>query len=305
MELSVIIVSFNTKDILKNCLESVYKFAKNIEFEVIVVDNLSTDGSREMLKSFSKKYKNFDLIENKKNEGFAVANNLGIKKSRGRYVLLLNSDTLLIENSFYKIRSFMESHPKCGISTVRLLNKDKSEQATGGSFPTILRIFLWATFLDDLPFIDRLVSSYHPHTSNFYTNNNYYGNAHKQDWVTGAVFMIRKEVIEQVNGFDPDFYMYVEELEFCYRAKKQGWEIWYTPDTEIIHLGGASSPNRINAVLGEFKGLRLFYAKHFSYWKQFILTVLLKKAAILRIIVFGLIKGDKNSLLAYSKALTL
>lgn len=300
MDLSIIIVNFNTKDVLKNCIESIYKFTTGIKFEVIVVDNHSIDGSIEMIRSFAKKYSNFKLIENSENVGFGVGNNFGIKKSSGKFILLLNSDTLLLENTLLKSITFMKSHKKCGISTVRLLNQDKTEQATGGSFPTLSKVFLWATFLDDLPIINRMLDSYHPHT-----NNGYFKSEHQQDWITGAFFMIRRDVLDQIGDFDKDFHMYVEEIELCYRAKCKLWEVWFTPISKIIHFGGGSSPNKINSVLGEFKGLKLFYKKHFPNWQGLILSILLFKAAFLRLILFGIVKGDKNYLKAYSKALLI
>ncbi len=302
MDVSIIIVSFNTKDILSRCLNSIFKYTNDLNFEVLVVDNNSADGSSELLKRFKIKYKNLFVIENKENLGFAKGNNLGIGKSKGKYILLLNSDTLLTENSILKMYEYMEKKPKCGIATCALLNSDMSEQATGGAFPTLSKIILWATFIDDLPIISKFVTSYHPHTNTFYLGSNYYEKEHQQDWVTGAFFMIRREVVNELPEIDPDFFMYVEELEYCYRAKKKGWQIWYTPITKIIHLGGASSPNKTNAIVGEFINLKLFYKKHFSGWQELVLLLLLKFAALLRVVVFGLLKQDKNSLVAYSRA---
>lgn len=295
MDVSIIILSYNTKKLVTACLNSVRKFSKDVDSEVIVIDNGSTDGSLEWLAKQDK----IKLFKNKKNFGFSRGNNRGMKASRGKYILLLNSDTEFVEDSLSKMINWMNDHPSVAVATCMLKNPDGSIQATGGCFPTLPRVLLWATFLDDLPLLDML-GMYHPHARG--VARNYYMHERKLDWVTGAFFLMRREILEKVGFLDEDFFMYVEELEYCYRIKKAGWGVVYTPITEIVHIGGASGV-RENAVLGEFRNLKLFYSKHKSFLELALLVVLLKVAAILRIFIFGLILGRKEVAKIYAKAL--
>lgn len=309
MDVSVIIVSFNTREILKACLESVFKHTRGVQFEVIVVDNNSTDGSIEYIKdqiesitSWAKikdTKQKLRIIENKENMGFGRANNQGMKVAKGRYVLLLNSDTLLLSDSISEMVGWMDKNKSCGVVGCTLLGKEKAVQASGGYFPTLGRVFLWATFLDDIPLLGSIFGSYHPHAN--FLSGGFYNREKELDWVTGAFFLLRHEIISQVGGFDENFFMYVEELEYCYRIKKASWKVFYAPITRIMHLGGASGV-RENIIRGEFNGLRLFYSTHKSLPERLLLEIFLKVAALIRIIVHGLL-GRKEEVLAYAKAL--
>ena len=302
IDLSIIIVSYNTKKLTVNCLGSIRRFVKRISYEVIIVDNGSTDGSVEALKdlrfkqSLALRAKNYDLkiIANKENRGFAAANNQGIKIAQGRYILLLNSDTKLLENAFYEMVSWMDSNPRVGIATCQLINPDGSVQATGGYFPTLDRLFLWATFLDDLPVVTEIVGSFHPHTPSFWTRSKFYIKERELDWVTGAFFLIRKEVAKDVGILDEDFFMYVEELEYCLRAKKKGWKVFFVPKSRVIHYGGASG-TREGPILGEYRGLKILYSKHYPSLLVFLRFFLLL-ASFVRILVFAIMNPRKASL---------
>lgn len=299
IDLSIIIVSYNTKKLTVNCLRSIRRFAKGISYEVIIVDNGSTDGSVEVIKKLPSYQTTMQLIANKENRGFAAANNQGIKIAQGRYILLLNSDTKLLENTFYEMVSWMDNNPRVGIATCQLINPDGSIQATGGYFPNLGRLFLWATFLDDLPGVAEIFGSFHPHTPSFWTRSKFYTNKRELDWVTGAFFLIRKEVVKDVGILDEDFFMYVEELEYCLRAKKQGWKVFFVPKTRVIHYGGASG-TREGTILGEYRGLKTFYSKHYPSLLIF-LRFLLLFASFVRILVFGIMNSRKANL--YVKAL--
>jgi len=301
IDLSIIIVSFNTKDLLRNCLKSIYTlYPKPYTLEVIVVDNASKDGSAEMV---AKDFPQVALIRNKKNLGFAAANNQGIKKARGRYLLLLNSDTLILEDALAKMVAFMDRNKKIGIATCQLLNKDKTIQASGGFFPTLPRVFAWMFFLDDLPIISRLIKAYHPHEPSFYTKNLFYQREHFQDWVTGAFFLIRKKVVEKIGLLDEQFFMYVEEVDYCFRAKKAGFLVAYTPMAKIIHLGQKSLRQPGDAAVREYKGLKIFYQKHYPPFQLPLLLLFLKMGAALRFLIFGIILASKEARLAYAKAI--
>src|SRR3989344_1334020 len=176
------------------------------------------------------------MITNNKNLGFGRANNQGMKVAKGGYIALLNSDTELFEDSLSKMVSFMDSHTDVGMATCRLLNKDRSIQANGGCKPTLFRLFVWAAFIDDVGFLRSILGSYHNQAVN---------REHEQGWVSGAFMMLRREVLEKVTGFDENFFMYGEDVEFCLRVNKGGWKIFCTPITSIVHLGSGSSSGDI------------------------------------------------------------
>jgi GT2 family glycosyltransferase len=309
LDLSIIIVNYNTKDLTIDCIKSVNKFTKGITFEIILVDNASSDDSIPSLKKLN--LKNLKIIESKKNLGFGGGNNLGIKHATGKYILYLNSDTLFEENSLEKIIKWMDENPQPGGATCKLKFKDNSPQANGGSTPNLLRVFLWATFLDDIPGIYNIFGSYHPNP-----NAKFFKDQKKpieQDWIIGAFLLVRKEVVDKVGGFDDSIFMYGEDVEYSYRIKKAGFSLWYLPFTKIIHYGSASTnsetvtfPGNItgkrNAILGEFEGLKAFYKKHYSKLSYMNLLICLRFAAIFRIIMFGIIKRQSQAIKIYAEA---
>lgn len=301
MDLSIIIVSFNTKDITKDCIESVVAKTKSIKYEIIVIDNDSKDGSVELLKKLSRKYP-IKLVAKRKNLGFGKANNVGMKMAKGKYVLLLNSDTILKNNVLKEMVDWMDENKKVGVSTCALKNKDGSLQGTGGYFPNLLQVFSWMFFIEDIPIIDKIIKPFHPmHPhSPFYKGEGFFKKPHKQDWVTGAYMLFRKDIIDQVGYFDDDYFMYVEEVDYCWRIKSKGWEVWYLPQWSIIHLGGASSTKEF-PILSEIKGIKIFYSKHKSKLEQKIMRMFLKCGMAFRMIMFGVIKG-KEAFEVYAKA---
>lgn len=302
-DLSVIIVNWNTREITKNCLQSLFEQTKDIDFEVWVVDNGSTDGSVEMVE---KEFPQVKLIKNSDNLGFAKANNQALRQAQSKFILLLNSDTIILNNALAKMVAFMEKNSTVGISSCQLLNEDKTIQASGGYFPTLFRVFAWMFFLDDLPFLGRLVKPFHPHEPTFYTKDPTFKSQHFQDWVTGAFFLIRQEVVKEIGLLDENFFMYAEEMEYCFRAKQKGWRVIYTPRAQIVHLGRKSSViGSKGAILGEYKGLSYFYQKHRSPLARQILKLLLKAGAMLRILVFGIILGKEEAKTFYAEAFRL
>ena len=302
MDLSIIVVSFNTKELLKQCLKSVLKQTKGINFEIIVVDNASTDRSPEMVQ---KEFPKVVLIKNKKNLGFAAANNQALRQAQGKYLLLLNSDTELKENSFKKMVDWMEKNQRVGVSSCQLVYQDGAVQGSGGYFPTLLRIFNWMFFIDDLPVIKEIFKSFHPHEpKTSWLSSSYFQKERLQDWVSGAFFLMRKKVIEQIGLLDEEFFMYVEEVEFCYRAKQANWQVAYVPVTKIIHLARKSG-SQAGALLGEYQGLIKFYQKHQPFWQLPILRIILKTGAVLRLLIFGIIMGDRDKKEVYKQSLKL
>ena len=290
-KISVIILSFNTKSLLKDCLSSLLAKNQNIKMEVIVVDNHSDDGSVQMVQ---KEFPQVTTIVNQENYGFSKGNNFGLKRASGDYVLLLNSDVVFVEDSIEKMVDLMDREEKVGISSCKLVGSDNKIQPTGGFFPTIFRVFAWMLFFDDIPILNRFFNSYHPHASS-------YGEERQQDWVTGAFFLIRKQVIKDIGYLDENIFMYAEEMEYCYRAKKKGWLVKYTPMTKIVHLGGKSGTAK-GALLGEFKGIKYFFKKHLPAWQYPLLVVLLKLGSLLRAVMFAIIKPKSDLKGVYAEA---
>lgn len=299
VDLSIIIVSFNTKDFLEKCINSVEKNAKGIEYEIIVVDNGSEDESREYLKKLQSS--SVKVIFSKANLGFANGNNQGTKVSCGKYVLYLNSDTLILDNVLSEMVNWMDKNQKVGAASCMLKGKYGSLQGTGGYFPTLTRVFSWMT-IQDIPGVDFLIKPFHPfHGKSFFgKGESFYLKKKELDWVTGAFLLARKEVIDEVEGWDEEYFMYMEEVDLCYRIKKAGWEVWYLPRWGIIHYGGKSSTSEF-PLLAEYNGVKLFYKKHFSSWQYPILRFLLKLGALGRIVLFGILEG-KEAAKIYAKA---
>lgn len=267
IDLSVIIVSYNAKDYLLNCLKSI-----DLNCEIIIVDNASSDKSADEIK---KTFPYVKIIENKENLGFAAANNQGIKESKGRYILLLNPDTKILDSALQKMISWMDFHPKAAVSTCQLLNEDGSIQPTGGFFPTLPRLFAWQIFLDDL----LLLKSYH-------LKKIFYSKEKELDWITGAFFLFRREVVNKAGLFDENFFMYAEDLEYCYRIKKSGFKIFFTPQTSIIHYGFKSG-SKERALISEYESLKYFYSKHYPPYKTLLARLILKFGALLRSVIIS------------------
>jgi hypothetical protein len=227
MDLSVIITSWNTGDLLLNSLNSIIYNPDFVSLEVIVVDNASNDGSVRMV---YERFSQVHLIENTENVGFARANNQAIQQALGKYVLLLNSDTIVKPNALQKLVNFMDNHPEAGAAGARLLNPDGTLQPNCYIEPTLLRELLRMFHLSAL--LPR--SCYH-----------------MEDWdlkkprevniVQGACLVLRREALDQVGLLDENFFFYSEDIDLCYRLRKARWNIYWVPNAEIIHYGGQSS----------------------------------------------------------------
>ncbi len=297
MDLSIIIVSFNTKQLLGSCIKSIQKYTKNINYEIIVVDNDSKDDS-----STSAKKLGAVVLENKENVGFGRANNQGLKISKGKYILFLNSDTEVHDNVLGEITNWMEARKNAGVVTSGLKNRDGSIQATGGYFPTLPRVFSWM-IIQDLPFVDSIIKPFHPfHSKSLFSKGDSFYRQRKQlDWVTGAFLFTRREILEKVGGWDEKFFMYVEEVDLCYRIKALSFQVWYLPQWKITHLGGASSKTSEFSLISEYEGIKKFYKKHYPKWQYSILRFFLKIGALGRVVVFGLLEGRETAK-TYAKA---
>jgi len=234
-DLSIIIVSFNTEKLTRECIESVVKNTKEISYEFLVMDNASCDGSVKILKSLFQKLP-LTLIENKDNIGFGAANNQGMKKACGRYLLLLNSDTFVKDNVLGEMVKWMDKNPKVGISSCALKNKDGSLQGTGGYFPNLFRVFAWMFFLEDIPYLSKLIKPYHPMHPNspFYKGEEFFKKSGERDWLTGAYLLFRREVLNDVGYFDKDYFMYVRKSITPIGPKKKAGRCGFYQNGQLL-----------------------------------------------------------------------
>ena len=255
----------------------------------------------ELLRKIAKKYP-IRIIANKNNAGFGIANNQGAQIAKGKYILFLNSDTIVKKNVLGEMILWTNKNPKVGVATCALRNLDGSLQGTGGYFPNLFKVFAWMFFLEDIPFVDRLIKPFHPMhpQSPLYKGERFFKKAHQRDWVTGAFLLTRKDIFDEAGRFDEDYFMYTEEVDLCWRIKKKGWQIWFLPKWDITHLGGASSTSEF-PILSEYKGVKLFYKKNKPAWQMPLVRLFLKGGAALRVPLFGLIKG-KEAVTTYAKA---
>ena len=281
IDVSVIIVNWNTRDILRDCLRSLQGQMGGPISEVVVVDNNSSDGSVAMVRH---EFPQVILIENAQNRGFAAANNQGMEVARGRYVLLLNSDTVVLDRAVEKSVNFADAHPDAAVVGCRVLNADRSLQPTCFMYPSALNMLLAATYLYKL-----------------WPRSRFFGRERMTWWgrddirdvdvVTGCFMLVRREAIRQIGVMDEAFFMYGEETDWCYRFKRAGWSIMFAPCAEIIHLGGASARANASKMRLQLSGSILYFMKkHRAYWEYLLGCVLTALFFVLRIPVW-LVKG--------------
>ncbi len=233
MDLSVVIVSWNVKQLLRECLGSVYRSfdSHGSAYEVIVVDNASTDGSADMV---AEDYPQASVIANVENKGFAAANNQGLAKTSGRYMVLLNPDTSLRGNALGTLLSFLEQTPSAGMAGPRLVFGDGSFQHSAFEFPSLAQ-----ALIDFFPVHHRLTES---RLNGRYPRSLYAsGDPFAVDHPLGACMMVRRTVIEQVGGLDEQFFMYCEEVDWARRIKQAGWGVFCVPAAEVVHYAGQST----------------------------------------------------------------
>ncbi len=278
MDLSIIIVNYNVKEFLQNLLHSIDKAAQGIKHEVIIVDNASDDGSVEYLRKNFLQQDKIKLIANKKNMGFGRANNQGLKIAKGKFLLLLNPDTLLSEDSLKKMIGFLEESPDAGMAGCKILNPDGTLQlACRRSFPGPWVSFCKVTGLSTLFPNSRLYAKYNL----TYLDEN---ETYEVDAISGSFMMLKKQVYDKVGGFDEDFFMYGEDLDLCYRIQKSGYKVYYTHSTQIIHYKGESTKrSSIDDTKIFYNAMHLFVKKHFS--SSFIVEIILQSAIFFRKIV--------------------
>ncbi len=246
--LTVVIVTYNVRDVVRQCLRSLGE-----EAEVFVVDNASQDGTVDAIRS---EWPAVTVIANAQNRGFAAANNQALSRARGRYLCLLNPDTVLRPGALAKLQSALEQHPRLGMVGPRLLNPDGSLQSAGLSFPT------WSG----------LLGAAVPWTRPSRLSLPADGGLRPCDWLIGACLLMRRQVLEEVGYLDEGYFMYGEEKDLCYRARQAGWQVACVPDAQVVHLGGQSADQvPVRSYLAfldsQFRFLRKFYPP--AYGRRF------------------------------------
>jgi GT2 family glycosyltransferase len=265
LDFSIIIVSYNVKDLLKRCLNSIFDFQKELKFEVVIIDNHSEDQSPRMLKD---EFPNVNLIENHKNRGFSAACNQGIKHSRGRYVFLLNPDTEFTPGGISGMIRFMDSNPNIGICGPQMVNPEGKLQFSARSFPSYL-----TAISSSQSILNRLFPN-NPLSRKYLLKDLNRNQRKEVDWVSGSALLTRREVLEKIGLLDERFFMYVEDVDFCYRAQQAGFSVHYFPQSVIFHHIGKSTRRRKNRMLVEHhRSMYLFYKKH--HRPKFILTAII------------------------------
>ena len=269
MTLSIIIINYNVKYFLEQCLCSVRKAIEKMDAEVIVIDNNSTDGSADYLQP---RFPWAKFIINPQNEGFSKANNIALLLAKGKYILFLNPDTIVAEDSLEKSISFMESTAKAGALGVRMIDgSGKYLKESKRGFPSPWVAFCKLSGLTSLFSHSKIFSGY------------YLGHlSEKQiqiiDVISGAFFFAKKEALDKTGGFDEQFFMYAEDIDLSYRIQQSGYINYYLAETTIIHFKGESSKKDFQYVTRFYKAMSLFAAKHFSSGSSLILAILIEPA---------------------------
>jgi len=276
VDLSIILISYNTKELTCDAINSIVNTVKKYTFEIIVVDNDSQDGSAEPMKQLQKELEQksirFVLIENKMNKGFSKANNQGVGQANGRYVLFLNTDTLVYEDTLDGMVEFMDATPDAGASTCYVqLPNGKLDEGSHRGFPTPWRAFAHFSGLSKLfPNV--------PVFTGYLLSHLDLSTTHEVDALVGAFMLTRFEAGEQVGWWDEDYFWYGDDLDFCYRLKKAGWKIYFVPQYKILHYKGvsggikkisshitkASRKTKLRATDARFDAMRIFYNKHYK-----------------------------------------
>lgn len=289
MDVSIILVNYNTADLLLACIDSILEKTQKIIYEIIVVDNASADSSLELMRS---RFPSVKVIANEINVGFGRANNIGVKEAQGKYIWFLNSDTLLINNAARILFDAIEEYPKSGIAGGNLFDRDLN--------PTTSFYPLMPGFMSDIDYLFFNIFSKIKYMQNL--NFNYTNRILEIDgFITGADLMIKKTVFDELGGFDSDFFMYYEETELTYRLKKTGLKVISVPDAKIIHLEGASEIKKENTLRRTFESKYTYINKTNLYKIKIILRFIFILTTYQRFLLNKLF-GNKDKANSWSLA---
>lgn len=262
MKISIIILNYNTADYLEQTLRSIKPLPNQ---EIIVVDNASTDNSVDLVR---KNFPSVKLIINQKNIGFSAGNNVGIRQAKGKHIVLLNSDTQIIDDAISTLSAYLDTHPKAGIVGPKLLLPDGAiDLASHRGFPTPWNAFTYFAKLEQIFPNHKVFSGYHQTWKDF-------NHTHPVDAISGAVLMIRQQVINDIGLLDENFFLYGEDLDWCKRAKDAGWEVIYHPQAVVIHhksvsgkkkSGKSAADTRKSSRHHFFTTMKQYYEKHYQH----------------------------------------
>jgi len=255
MELSIVIINWNDGKVLPGCLQSICRETKETEYEIVISDNGSTDGSLDYVRS---NHPEAMIVENGANLGFSRGNNSGIAVARGEYVLILNPDTIIMDRALDRLVCWADKHPEAAAFGCRVLNPDGSLQHSARPFPSIRRYWMAALGLRGLALIS---SSF---CSDTYTG--WDGTSEREiDWQSGCCVMFRRSILREMGGFDPAFFYHYEEVDLCFRVHQAGYRILYTPKATITHLGGQSVGRfPIRFAIESFRNQHKYFNKHYG-----------------------------------------
>jgi len=288
-QISICIVNWNARDYLERCLQSIFQNKGNLDIEIWVVDNNSSDGSIEMIKG---KFPEVNLIRNKDNIGFARANNQVIRKSNSPYILLLNPDTIVYPGTLKTLANFLDKHSDVAMVGPKILNEDSSIQyECARHFPTVWSEFFVLTTLYKRFPKNKLFGYY---LMSYWNHND----RKEVDCISGSCMMIRKDVLDRIGLLDEDFFMYGEDTDLCYRIKQAGYKIWYIPEVKIIHFGGKSTEQAIDLFVREArKSMQRYFEKHYGLKSVVIyrIGVVIAMLSVLAISAIMFFAGSKKS----------
>jgi GT2 family glycosyltransferase len=268
-DFSIVLVCWNNKDYLEPCLRSLYEGGLRSKFDIVVVDNGSTDGSQEMLRS---KFTQVKIIQNDHNVGLGRASNQGIEATSGRYILLLNNDTLVNGHSLDALVEFLDTQSEAGAVGGRLLNPDGSYQAGDTNFPSLHEEFLIAT---------RIGALFWPN----YPDRPNSTELKQVDWLGSACLLLRRDALDKIGLLDERYFIYGDEADLQFRLKKAGWKVYYLPGVTTIHYGGRSM-NRWSRRKMVYRGKMLFFQKHYGRFRTAILRVMLAVLSLAKMAVW-------------------
>lgn len=266
MDISIVIVNWNTKDLLRDCLKSVYQTVKDVKFEVIVVDNASNDGSVAMV---TEEFTDVVIIENSENRGFGAANNQAFAVMKGRYALLLNTDAVLTENAVHELFTFMENHEEAAMAGGQLLDRDGSRQNSIANFPTIFTLLFNISFLEYL-FPRKYPSKRYKHEKPLAVES-----------VIGACVMVRKKAMDEVGVFDERYFFFFEETDWALQMRVAGWRVYHVPSAMIYHLQGKSIGTNIRSRIEFYRSRYRFFAK----WRGRVYYIAIRSIIYVRLII--------------------
>ncbi len=275
VDLSIIIVSYNTKEFLKNCIKSIADNIDGLKVEIIIVDNASKDGTVGEIQNSKFKIQNYNLkfkmIENKNNLGFSKANNIGVKNSNGKYLLFLNPDTIVKKSTLTRMVNFMNQYKDAGAATCKIeLPNGDLDDASHRGFPTPWRAFCHFTGISKIFPNSQFFNGYHLGWKDL-------DKVHSIDSAAGAFMIVEREAGEKISWWDEDFFWYGDDLDFCYRLREKGWKVYFVPDCSILHYKGvsggikdssqhlttANKETKIRATKARFEAMEIFYKKHY------------------------------------------